>query len=156
MNTLAVESVINGAMGTCVATIDGNVENMLYVKNIEVKVEKNKNEIKVLGQTGAKHKANGWNGTGSMNVYYCTSKYRDMMLEYIKKGIDTYFDITIENNDPSTSIGKQTIVIKGVNLDSIIMAKLDIDSTELDEDVDFTFEDIEILDRFSSVTSDNT
>ena len=154
MNTLAVESVINGAMGTCVATIDGNVENMLYVKNIEVKVEKNKNEIKVLGQTGAKHKANGWNGTGSMNVYYCTSKYREMMLEYMKNGIDTYFDITIENSDPSTDIGSQTVTIKGVNLDSIIMAKLDIDSTELDEDMDFTFDDIEILGQFGAVVSE--
>jgi len=154
MATLAVESIINGAMGTCTATIGGNVEDMLYVKNIEVNVEKSKNEIKVLGQTGAKHKANGWNGTGSMTVYYCTSKYREMMIKYMKDGIDTYFDITIVNEDPSTSIGSQTVVIKGVNLDSLVMAKLDIDSTELDEDIEFTFDDIEMLGQFGAVVSE--
>ena len=151
MATLAVESVVNGAMGRCVATIDGNVEEMFYVKNIEINVEKYKNEIKVLCQTGAKHKANGWKGSGSMNMYYCTSKFREMMLKYIKDGVDTYFDILVENEDPSTKIGKQTAVVKGVNLDSIVMAKLDVDSTELDEDVEFTFNDIDLLNDFGGV-----
>ena len=45
MATLAVESVVNGAMGRCIATIDGNVEELFYVKNIEVSVEKEKGEI---------------------------------------------------------------------------------------------------------------
>ncbi len=151
MSTLAVESIVNGAMGRCIATIDGNVEEMFYVKNIEVNVEKEKNEVKVLGQTGAKHKANGWSGSGSMTIYYCTSKFREMMLKYIKNGIDTYFDILIENEDPSTKIGKQTVIVKGVNLDSALMGKLDIDSTELDEDIDFTFNDIDMLNEFGEL-----
>ena len=151
MATLAVESVVNGAMGRCIATIDGNVEELFYVKNIEVSVEKEKGEIKVLGQTGTKHKANGWSGSGSMTIYYCTSKFRAMMMRYIKEGVDTYFDILIENEDPSTKIGKQTAIVKGVNLDSIVMAKLDIDSTELDEDIDFTFNYIDLLNEFGEV-----
>ena len=151
MTTLSFDSVVNGAMGTCVATIDGNVEEMLYVKNIEVNVEKDKKAIKVLGRTGAKHKANGWTGTGSMTMYYCTSKFRTMMLKYMKQGVDTYFDIIVENEDPSTKIGKQTAIIKGVNIDSVVMAKLDIDSTELDEDVDFTFNDIDLLNEFGEL-----
>ena len=151
MSTLAVESIVNGAMGRCIATIDGNVEEMFYVKNIEVNVEKEKNEVKVLGQTGAKHKANGWSGSGSMTIYYCTSKFREMMLKYIKNGIDKYFDILIENEDPSTKIGKQTVIVKGVNLDSALMGKLDIDSTELDEDIDFTFNNIDMLNEFGEL-----
>ena len=69
MATLAVESVVNGAMGRCIATIDGNVEELFYVKNIEVSVEKEKGEIKVLGQTGTKHKANGWSGSDYILLY---------------------------------------------------------------------------------------
>ena len=154
MKTLSIGSIVNGAMGTCVATIDGNVEEMLYAKNIEANVEKEKSEIKVLGQTGTKNKANGWKGSGSMNIYYCTSKFRKMMLKYIKEGVETYFDIVIENDDPNSDIGKQTVVIRNVNIDSVVMAKLDIDSTELDEDVDFTFDDIDILNEFGEVTAD--
>ena len=154
MSTLSVESIVNGAMGKCIATIDGNVEELFYVKDIEVNVEKEKKEVKVLGQTGAKHKANGWSGTGSMTMYYCTSKFREMMLKYIKDGIDTYFDILIENEDPSTKIGKQTVIVKGVNLDSVVMAKMNVESEDLDEDMDFTFNDIDILNEFGEVVVD--
>lgn len=154
MSTLSVKSIVNGAMGSCYAIIDGDIEEMFYVKNIEITAEKEKSDIKVLGQTGAKHKANGWNGTGSMTMYYTTSKFRKMMLNYIKTGVDTTFDIQVTNDDPSSNIGKQTAVIRGVNLDSLVMAKLDINSTELEEDVDFTYDDIDLLDEFGEVIVD--
>ena len=79
MATLKAWDAINGATGKCIATIDKNVEDMIYVKNIRARVEKKKTEIKVLGQTGAKHKANGWKGSGVMNMYYATSLFRKMM-----------------------------------------------------------------------------
>ena len=43
-----------------------------------------------------------------------------MMLEYIKTGRDTYFDIQVINEDPTSSVGKQTVVLKKVNIDSFI------------------------------------
>lgn len=151
MATLKAWDAINGAAGKCVATIGTNVEDMIYVKNIKAKVEKSKTEIKVLGQTGAKHKANGWKGTGTMVMYYATSLFRKMMDTYIKDGIDTYFELLIENQDPSSDIGKQTIVLKQVNINSIDIAKLDINSTELDEEIEFTFNDVEIRQAFDDV-----
>lgn len=151
MGTLKAWDAINGAEGICYAVIDGNQEEMIYVKNIEAKIEKEKSEIKVLGQTGAKHKANGWKGSGSMNMYYVTSAFRKMMVEYIKTGKDTYFDLYIVNEDPSSEIGRQQIWLKQVNIDSIVIGKLDIDSTELDEDIEFTFNDVEILQEFDQV-----
>lgn len=146
--TLKAWDAINGAEGICYAVIDGSREEMIYVKNVEAKIEKRKSEIKVLGQTGAKHKANGWKGSGKMNMYYVTSAFRKMMVEYIKTGKDTYFDLYIVNEDPSSEIGRQQIWLKQVNIDSLVIGKLDINSTELDEDIDFTFNDVEILDEF--------
>ena len=43
--TLKAWDAINGAMGKCVAVIDGKVEDMIYVKNISAKVDKDKKEI---------------------------------------------------------------------------------------------------------------
>jgi len=145
---MRLEDAISGQEGRAYATIEGNVEEMFYVRNIEATAEKTKAEGKTLGRRGTQHKATGWNGTGSMNIYYVTSRFRELMLKYIKTGQDTYFDVTVVNDDPGSSIGKQTIVLKGVNLDSVVMAKLDVDSDMLDEDVDFTFEDVDILDSF--------
>ena len=40
--TLKAQDAINGAEGCCIATIDGEVEDMIYVKDIKAKIEKEK------------------------------------------------------------------------------------------------------------------
>ena len=148
MPFMRAEDAISGKLGKAFATINGEVHEMLYLKNIEATAEKNKVEVPVLGKTGTQHKAGGWSGTGTATVYYATSKFRELMLEYIKTGKDTYFDILVENDDPTSNIGQQTTILKGVNLDSVIMAKLDVESETLDEDISFTYNDVEITNKF--------
>lgn len=142
------KDAISGRHATVFATINGEVHEMLYLKNLEARVEKNKVEVPVLGKTGVEHKAAGWTGTGTATAYYATSKFRELMLEYIKTGKDTYFDILVENRDPTSNIGKQTIVLKGVNLDSVIMAKIDVETETLDEEITFTFNDVDMPNKF--------
>ena len=90
------------------------------------------------------HKATGWSGSGSMTIFYTTSRFRELMLQYMQNGVDTYFDIEVTNEDPSSTIGKQTVTLKGVNLDSVIMASLDTEAEALEEEVSFTFEDVDM------------
>jgi hypothetical protein len=148
MAFLKAGDTISGQEGRAYATINGQVEEMFYIKTLEAKIEKEKSEIKTIGRRGTQHKTTGWSGSGSMTIYYVTSLFRQLMLDYIRTGKDTYFDITVVNDDPTSTIGKQTVALKSVNLDSTIMAKLDIDSDSMDEDIDFTFDDIDILDKF--------
>lgn len=124
------------------------VENLFFAKNLEGSCEITKTAIKTLGKRGEQHKPTGWTGSGSMTIYYITSLFRKMMLDYIKKGVLPYFDITVTNSDPSSSVGAQTTVLKNCSLDSVILAKFDVDAEVLDEDIDFTFDDAEILDEF--------
>ncbi|MGD9678431.1 MAG: phage tail tube protein [Vulcanibacillus sp.] len=147
---LKAEDTISGQEARAYTTINGQVEEMFYAKNLEATVEKSKAEIKTLGKRGTQQKATGWSGTGSMTIYYATSKFRKMMLDYIKNGKDAYFDIQVINEDPTSNLGKQTTVLKNVNLDSVIMAQFDVDSDALEEDIDFTFDDVDILDEFSA------
>lgn len=147
---LKAGDVISGQEGKVTATIDGIVETMAYVKNIEAIMEKQKSEIRVIGHRGTQHKTTGWSGTGSMTLYYITPKFRDLALKYAKTGVDTNFTLTIENEDPSSSAGKQTTALFGVNVDSTVIAKLDVDNTELDEDLDFTFDDFDFLNKFNA------
>jgi len=148
MSFLRASDTISGQEGRAYATINGQVEEMFYIKKLEGKVEKEKSEVKTLGRRGTQHKAKGWKGSGSMTIYYITSVFREMMLDYIKQGKDTYFDVQVINEDPSSTVGKQTVVLKGVNLDSVIMALLDTGSDALEEEVSFTFDDVDILDQF--------
>lgn len=150
---LHAPDTISGKEGRAYTTINGTVEEMFYCKTIEASIEKNKTEVKSLGRRATQHKAVGWNGTGSMTIYYLTSKFRQLMIDYIKTGRDTYFDIQIINDDPASTVGKQTTILKHVNLDKVIVAKLDTESDILDESVDFTFEDVDMLGAFNAPIS---
>lgn len=58
----------------------------------------------------------------------------------------------MENDDRESAAGRQQVLLSGVNLDSTVLAKLDGDSDDpLEEDVDFTFEDFEIMTPFNKI-----
>lgn len=147
---LKANDTISGQEGRAYATIDGRNEDLFYIQTLEATVEKEKAELRTLGRRGVQHKATGWKGEGNMTIYYVTSLFRQMMYDYIKTGKDVYFDITITNEDPSSSIGAQTVTLKGCNLDSVVMASLDTESEALTEDIDFTFDDIDLGQTFNA------
>ena len=150
MRTLNAPDTISGKEGRAYAKIDGNNEDLFMAKTIEASVEKAKSEVKAIGKRMTGHKTTGGNGTGSMTLYYLTPLFRDMIKQWKETGVDIYFDMVIENEDPSSAAGKQSILLIGCNLDSVVLAKLDGDSDDpLDEDVDFTFEDFDILTPFT-------
>lgn len=148
MAYLKAGDIISGQEGKATMKVEGNIENMFFVKQLEATFEKQKSEVHTLGHRGTQHKTTGWTGSGSMTIYYVSTLFRKLAQKYAREGKDVYFDITIENDDPTSTIGRQTVVLYGCNLDSTTIAKLDVDNTELDEDLDFTFEDFEILDEF--------
>ncbi|ABS41727.1 phage tail tube protein [Clostridium botulinum] len=149
MSFLEFKDTISGQEGRAYATIDGRNEELFYAKKIESKVEKEKSEGKTLGKRGTQSKAKGYKGTGTLTIYYITSLFREMMIKYMKEGIDTYFDMTVVNEDPTSTVGKQTTVLKNCNLDECPMALLDVDSDSLEEEIGFTFDDVDLLDKFS-------
>lgn len=128
------------------------VETMFWAKNLEATAELKKTEVYTLGKRGAQNKPTGWSGSGSMTIYYVTSLFRRMTLDYIKTGVPSYFDITVTNNDPGSTVGPQTIVLKNCCLDSVVLAKFDVEADVLDEDVSFTYDDVDMLDQFSAPT----
>ena len=150
MRTLNAPDTISGKEGRAYAKINGNNEDLFMAKNIESTVEKAKSEVKAIGKRMTGHKTTGGEGTGSMTIYYMTPLFRRLIKQWKETGVDVYFDMVVENDDPESSAGKQSVLLIGCNLDSTVLAKLDGDSDDpLDEDVDFTFEDFDILTPFT-------
>jgi hypothetical protein len=144
---------ISGKEGVAYANIGGNNEELFFARSIEATVEKTKAEVNAIGKRVTGHKTIGMNITGSMTIYYLTPLFRNMLSQYKKTGQDAYFNMTIENNDPSSAAGRQTVLLIGVNLDSTDLTKLDGDSSDpLDEEFDFTCEDFDILTPFTVFT----
>lgn len=143
------KDTVSASLAECFATINGNRYNLMQAINLEAKFEKTKSEVPILGKTGKGNKTTGWKGTGSATFHYNTSIFRELLYLYKETGQDVYFDIQVTNEDPTSSVGRQTIIFKDCNVDGGILAKFDADAEYLDEDLDFTFEDFEMPEKFS-------
>lgn len=143
------KDTVSASLAECFATIDGKRYNLMQAINLEAKFEKNKSEVPILGKTGKGNKSTGWKGTGSATFHYNTSLFRELLYKFKETGEDTYFDIQVTNEDPTSSVGRQTVILKDCNIDGGVLAKFDADAEYLDEDMDFTFEDFEMPEKFS-------
>ena len=132
------KDAVSASLAECFVTIGDNRYNFMQAINLEANFEKNKTEVPILGKTGKGNKATGWKGTGS-----------ELMKRYKDTGEDVYFDIQVTNEDPTSSVGRQTVILKDCNMDGGLLAKFDADAEYLDEDMDFTFEDFEMPETFS-------
>lgn len=152
MGFLKAGDVISGREGTAYMTIDGRNVPMFFLKTIEATVELVKTEVPVLGKRTNQQKVTGANGTGSMTIHKVTSEFANIAVNYMKSGTIPDITVKVTNDDPNSTIGRQTVLLKDVIFDSIVIAKLDVESETLDEDVDFTFSDTDILEAFSEPT----
>ncbi|MGH2080076.1 phage tail tube protein [Aerococcus urinaeequi] len=152
MAFLQAGDTISGREGTAFVTIDGQNFAMFELKNITATVELAKTEVNTLGKRTTQQKVTGASGTGSMTIHKVTSRYAKIGIDYIKSGRVPNITIKITNNDPQSTIGRQTTLLKNVIFDSVIIASLDVDAEILEEDADFTFDDAELLEAFKQPT----
>ncbi|WWU65445.1 phage tail tube protein [Clostridium baratii] len=152
MATLKAQDTVCGKEGIAQININGEIHKLFNIKSLEAKMEKEKADVKVIGSRATQNKTVGWSGTGSMTVHYISSLFREIAIQYIKTGKDVYFDMLVTNDDPTSDVGKQVVALYNCNIDSTILAKLDIDDDALEEDMDFTFDDAEILEEFKELS----
>jgi hypothetical protein len=145
---MQAKDAVSASLAECFITIDDNRYNFMQAINLEAEMKKNKTKVPILGKTGKGNRASGWEGSGKATFHYNTSIIRELLYKYKETGEDTYFDIQITNEDPTSSVGRQTIILKDCNVDGGILAKFDADAEYLDEDMDFTFEDWEMPEKF--------
>lgn len=144
---LQANDTVRGSQGVVQAIIDNKVETLLHVKKVEAKLEKNKEALAIAGSMWEHSKTKNMKGTGNMTVYYMSPLFRKIAKK-LKKGMDVELTLIVTNDDENSSVGRQSMALYGVNLDSIPLALFDVDSAALEESVDFTFTDFEELEAF--------
>lgn len=128
---------------------------LFYAKKLEAKLEKNKKELTPLGQRFAGSKTLSCKGTGTLTIYEITSFYKEMFLDYALNGIDRYFDLQVINDDPTSPAGREVKVIKDCNFDSINFAYFDGEDNVLEQELPFTFEGVELLEKFKPISAES-
>ncbi len=147
--TMHAKDTVSASQAECYVTIDGNRYNLMQAISLEAKLEKTKKEVPILGKTGKGNKSTGWKGTGSAKLHYATSLFRELLERYKNTGEDIYFDIQVTNEDTTSAIGRQTVILRDCNINGGVLTKFDADADYLDEEFDFTFEDFELPETFA-------
>lgn len=148
--TMLARNAVSAKMAECYITIEGNRYNFMSAINLEVTFEKEKTEIPILGRMNKGNKASGSKISGSAEFHMNTSIWRELAYRFQQTGEDIYFDIQITNEDITASdIGRQTIILRDCNFDSVLLASFDADSDDvLTESIDFTAESFEMPEHF--------
>ena len=151
MQTMNAWDAISASKAECFVTIDGNRYNFMQAINLEAKIEETKTEVPILGRVMKGNKTVGLKGSGSATFHFNTSIFRRLLYDFQKTGKDVYFDIQVTNEDPTATVGRQTVILKDCNLDGGTVAKFDADAEYLEDEFDFTFESWEMPEEFTGL-----
>ncbi|MEG1427101.1 MAG: phage tail tube protein [Oscillospiraceae bacterium] len=147
---------ISGAQATAFITIDGVRYVLMQMISFEAKMEIKSGEVAILGRTGKGSKPAGWVGTWKGRAHYNQSVLRQMWLQYKNKGVLPAMDIQVTNEDPTASVGRQTVILKECFTKGGIVTKFDAEAENLEEDMEGTFDDWEMPEKFSLIAGMRT
>lgn len=149
--TMNAKDAIAAKLGHCYATINGNRYNFANMIDIEAKLKKTKATVPRLGSLMVGHKSCGMEGTFSGTMHYNQTVMRKLLEEYKNTGEDVYFDMQIDNDDPTSDAKSQSVILLDCNTDGGVLAKFDADGEYLDEEIEGTFEDFSIPESFKEL-----
>lgn len=147
---LLAKDTINGASGNIYVTIDGNVYQAAAMRNVRADVEMQTADMRVIGTVKIQQKPTGTRMTGSGNIYYGTNIWTDMVMEYMKTGKMPTFTLQITNDDPTASVGRQTMTLYNCMLTGTIpLAVLNSEEAMMNYDFNFTYTNAERMEAFT-------
>ena len=117
------KDAVYGSLAECFITIDGNRYNFMSLTEFESMFEVNSKDVPILGKVGKGHKPAGGNGTWKGTAHYNQSIFRKIADQYQKTGVMPYFEIQVTNEDPTSSVGRQTIIHHDCLCDKFTLAK---------------------------------
>jgi hypothetical protein len=152
---LKSKDAIAGKEGRAYAIIDGRRHLLFCAKKIKIDFEKHKADVKTIGRRVVGKKATGYSLKGSMTILQPEDIFTEMCIEYIKTGQDMYFELLIENDDPTSEAGNKQTIVRDCNIDSATLAMIDADVEMLEQECGFTCEDIDILKKYRPLSYGN-
>lgn len=148
MSFLLERDALNGKTGKAFLTVNGRNNELFSIKKFQSDGEFQESDFKVVGTTLVQKKTTGVTLTGSMTIYYGTPLFLEMLQTYLKTGTLPYFTIQITNDDPSSTVGTQTVALYNCKLSKVPVAMLDADAEWLEEEVTFSYTNLEVLNAF--------
>lgn len=149
--TIKARDTIAARLAECYITIGNRRYNFMQMIIMEAKIAKTKSKVPRLGAVMVGHKTVSMEGTFSGTAHYNQSIMRKLMEDLKNNGGETYFEMQITNDDPTSAAKRQTVVLYDCLTDGGTLAKFDANGEYLDEDISGTFEDFSIPESFTQL-----
>lgn len=146
---LLAQDSLRGTAGKAFMVVDGENVELFGLKKFESNAELQSSDFKVVGALVTQNKITGVKYSGTATVYYGTPAFLKILNEYKRTGRFPAINFQVENDDPSSSLGAQTVAIYGVMLTKIPLVLLDDSSDNLQSEITFTHTDFEVLRWFN-------
>lgn len=146
----AADSVF-GSQAECFFTFEGRRFNFCHLNDFEAEYSTKIEDVPLLGSVNKGHKPVGGSGTWKATAKYVFSGMRRFMKIYQDTGRMPYLEIQVSNEDGTSSVGRQTTILKNCLLDKIIVAKFDTGETTLTEELSGTYERFELPEEFNDL-----
>ncbi len=143
------KDAVYGSLAECYVTLEGNRYNLMSLTEFESKWDVTVTDVPILGKVGMGHKSAGGKGTWSGTAHYNHSVFRKMADTYQKTGVMPYFEIQVTNEDPTSAVGRQTIIHHDCLCDTFTLAKFLAGEEILDEELSGTFESWDMPESFN-------
>ena len=142
--TYIVSKTVSGTLADCQVIWKGIQEPFPQAIRLDTRFMKRRKRNKQ-GDTIIR-----WPGSGKLVFHYNDSVLRRIMLESKESGKEISFDMQVTNDDPYSQVGRQTILLKGCRIETGVLARFDAEEAVLLDEMEFTFQDFEILEQFQS------
>lgn len=148
-NYTQYSDTLSASEGSGYITRNGQNRKLYDISKVDAHVELKVSERKLLGHRMSQHKVVGATGSGSATFYFMNSDALKEFLDYKKTGKYGGSTMQFTNEDPQSTIGRQTVTLYHVVLNTIPVAYLEDNSEDpVTFDSDFTFDDCDCLEAF--------
>lgn len=147
--TMDSKYAVNAKLAECYVTMDSQRINFGQAINLEARLEPQIQEVPILGRVNMGHKPSGAVGTGSLTSYFNTALLIRMAHQYQETGVMPMIDIQSTNHDEATGLGRNTVILRDVYFESLLIAAFDAEGEFLQQDMDFTFERFDYPEQFA-------
>jgi len=145
------KDAVYGSLASCFVTIGGRRYNFMQLTEFESKEAINISDVAILGKVGMGHKAAGRKGTWSGTAHYNQSQLRALADNYQKTGMMPYFEIQVTNEDPTSAVGRQTIIHRDCLCEELVLSKFQAGEEILSEDLSGTYETWDMPEKFKEL-----
>lgn len=137
MEKFTAWDTIHGREGSVYITIEGRTEILGNVKVAKVEETQEIVDVPIMGERYMQHKPGGKTLEGELTLYYTSSILRDKLLEVRETKKPPKINLVINNDDPASTMGVQSITFTDLIFEGFTVAQVDVESEILEEELTF-------------------